>query len=576
VIRSHTRWLLEFEGFFDDRLHLRRRDCALELVALKKREISRIALLEGHSNWVNGATQIYHRRILTWSRDGTLRIWSREGCLIAVLVGHTSSVEGANLTLDGRIISWSTDHTLRIWTQDGSLTLVFDIRAAYVGSDTRLSDDLVLSWHDTDHGRELRLRYRESYFATLWAGHTGRLNGIMQLSDGRILSWSDDRSLRIWDEDGNPIAVLEGHTEAILDAKELPDGRIVSRSSDSVRLWGKDGSPVTAAAAELGPDAAFEASPKVLPSREDDAVTFEGDPAAKSTELSDGRILSWSDANLRMLARGFAPTNRLQTESHTDQVTGIGILSDGRILSWSRDGTLRIWTKEGSPVAVLEGHTKSVSGARELPDGRVLSWSRDATLRIWDKDGSPAAVLQGHTESIQDAIVLSDGRIMSWSDDKCLRIWNERGDLLVVLDGHPRVVRDVLELCDGRILSCCRRIQCLWDQEGNLLAKYKRSLPRALRAEKERCSETRPPPFRWRRSIYDCRNDGLFVELPTRSPNDAMSTNAPWHSRSLIGPVAAIDGTLVVTLESGEVLYLELFRGSERVALGGLATPTKR
>ena len=68
----------------------------------------------------------------------------------------------------------------------------------------------------------------------------------MALPDGRILSWSDDKTLRIWDRDGNPLAVLNGHAARVLKAFVLPDRGILSFSwgDKTFRLWDRDGKPL--------------------------------------------------------------------------------------------------------------------------------------------------------------------------------------------------------------------------------------------------------------------------------------------------------------------------------------------
>jgi WD40 repeat protein len=64
------------------------------------------------------------------------------------------------------------------------------------------------------------------------------------LEDGRILSWSIDGTLRLWDGNSVPLATLEGHQDTINGALALPDGRILSWSEDrTLRLWGGDGRP---------------------------------------------------------------------------------------------------------------------------------------------------------------------------------------------------------------------------------------------------------------------------------------------------------------------------------------------
>ncbi|MBK6432769.1 MAG: hypothetical protein IPF85_18935, partial [Anaerolineae bacterium] len=72
-------------------------------------------------------------------------------------------------------------------------------------------------------------------------GHTDIVRSAAYSPDGtRIVSASDDQSVRIWDgETGALLRTLEGHTDRVLSAAYSPDGkRIVSASADqSVRIW---------------------------------------------------------------------------------------------------------------------------------------------------------------------------------------------------------------------------------------------------------------------------------------------------------------------------------------------------
>jgi WD40 repeat protein len=77
-------------------------------------------VLEGHARSVDGALALADGRLLSWSRDGTLRLWSVQGEALGVLAGHTGNVNGALALADGRLLSWSDDGTLRLWSSQGS------------------------------------------------------------------------------------------------------------------------------------------------------------------------------------------------------------------------------------------------------------------------------------------------------------------------------------------------------------------------------------------------------------------------------------------------------------------------
>jgi serine/threonine protein kinase len=188
------------------------------------------------------------------------------------------------------------------------------------------------------------------YGLAILKGHTNAINGAIELSDGRLLSWSWDKTLRLWDSTGQSLATLEGHTSAVRSAIELRDGRLLSWGNENtLRLWDSSGQPL---------------------------ASLEGHSSwvVGATELRDGRLLSWSnDPSLRLWDSTGQPLATL--DGHTSFVWGAIELSDGRLLSWSSDNTLRLWDSAGQPLAVLEGHTSTVDGAIELSDGRLLSWS---------------------------------------------------------------------------------------------------------------------------------------------------------------------------------------------------------
>ena len=77
-----------------------------------------------HDSTVSGA--VFNQdetRILTWSDDGTARLWdASDGSSIGQPMKHDSFVNGAVFNKDEtRILTWSEDGTARLWdASDGS------------------------------------------------------------------------------------------------------------------------------------------------------------------------------------------------------------------------------------------------------------------------------------------------------------------------------------------------------------------------------------------------------------------------------------------------------------------------
>ena len=328
------------------------------------------------------------RRALSWSADGTLRLWDLEvGTALYTFKGHTDWVWGAMVLADDRrALSWSADGTLRLW--------------------------------DLDVGTALHT----------FEGHTGWIWGAMVLADDRrALSWSADGTLRLWDLDvGTALYTFEGHADGVWGATVLADDRrALSWSADgTLRLWALDVGTAL--------------------------YTFEGhtDSVRGATIVARGRlVLSWSEDGTLRLWDLDVGTALYTFEGHADGVRGAMVLADDRrALSWSADGTLRLWDLDvGTALYTFEGHADGVWGATVLADDRrALSWSADGTLRLWDLEtGTELLVLSGHEGGVRVAEFSPDGsQLVSSGDDGTLRLWDvASGAELFVFRGHEDGVR---------------------------------------------------------------------------------------------------------------------------------------
>ena len=497
-----------------------------------------LAVLAGHEGAVKGAVELGDGRLLSWSWDNTLRLWSAGGETIAVLAGHEHWVLGAVELDDGRLLSWSDDHTLRLWSAGGEVLAVLAGHGHKVTGAVELGDGRLLSWSDDN---TLRLWSAGGEALAVLAGHGEWVLGAIELDDGRLLSWSYDNTLRLWSAGGEALAVLAGHQERILGAVELKDGRLLSWSSDNtLRLWSAGGEVLAVLAGH-------------------------GRSVLGAVELGDGRLLSWSSDNtLRLWSAGGEALAVLAGHSH--KVTGAVELGDGRLLSWSDDKTLRLWSAGGEVLAVLAGHGGSVLGAVELGDGRLLSWSSDNTLRLWRAGGGETlAVLAGHGEWVLGAVELGDGRLLSWSEDNTLRLWRAGGEALAVLAGHGGSVLGTVELKDGRLLSWSRdNTLRLWRAGGEPLAMLDESI-----------WGSREKIFTWANTqgfdanmIFDQTNEPTLKSYRVRRDdnqlfvyerkNGQLVANFYGDANLSTHPVVTQNNIIVVGDQAGRVLFFKL------------------
>lgn len=118
----------------------------------------------------------------------------------------------------------------------------FTVRAdntVAVSALTALADGRVVSGSDD---ATLRV-WREAsgqWQGTELTGHASYVSALTTLADSRIVSGSLDKTLRVWSEvNGQWHSVeLSGHTDFVYALTTLPDGRIVSGSGDkTLRVW---------------------------------------------------------------------------------------------------------------------------------------------------------------------------------------------------------------------------------------------------------------------------------------------------------------------------------------------------
>jgi WD40 repeat protein len=451
-----------------------------------------VAKLEGHTDSINGALILTDGKILSWSKDKTLKIWDNNAfrCILT-LEDHNTSVIGALEMMDGRILSWTENYenSLRIWNRHNGVCLaILKGHTRSINGALELSNGALVSWA----GKDRSIYYEEEEEKELYRRY------IVSTTHKAAPDEDADTDLRLWDcESGHCKALLKGHTCAVVGALELSNKQLVTWSEDwTIRIWDLPGALCN----------------KTLEGHRGEVIGV--------MEMSNGRLLSWSkDHTIRLW--NIQMDKPLKTlEGHTGEIGGVFFLSGDQILSWANDPTLRLWDCEtGECLKTYEGHLGSVIGALQLKDGRILSWSWDKTLRMWNRlSGICELVLSGHTQQIDGVIELNENRIlsyakneksfhiwdsktgecivvnrlMSWGfiqvlkmpneeilsvqlDNKSLQIWETKNESTFNLNvGHNGYVSGIIALTQGRCLSwSVDGSLCLWDcKDGSLIKTF--------------------------------------------------------------------------------------------------------
>lgn len=236
--------------------------------------------LTGHEQDVKDVT-VVGDRILSCSRDGTVRSWDANGdsrilfhsstnsfinalCALpdqmyasggkdnVIFINSSESTEPTDMGLynlighqnnichlhygDGVLISSSWDGTAKVWNLDDfscKYTLKTESYMSVLCSLVVGPEKFLTCSAD----KQIRLWQGEKIINS-FSGHTDVVRSLVMLNEEVFASSSNDGTIKIWDLSGNLISTLTGHESFIYDIAVLPNGNLVSCGEDrSVRIW---------------------------------------------------------------------------------------------------------------------------------------------------------------------------------------------------------------------------------------------------------------------------------------------------------------------------------------------------
>jgi WD40 repeat protein/serine/threonine protein kinase len=184
------------------------------------------------------------RFVASGGEDNALRLWDLQTGQGRPLHLSDDAVVALAFSHDGRwLVSGSKDHTL--WLQElpdgkGRRIDVGGVGVLAVG----FSPDGQRLVSSSQGDNSLRLwDVRTGETRGVLRGHLNQVNHFGWSPEGkRLVTASDDRTVRVWDVESGESRVLQGHTDGVVQVAFSPDGRrVASASKDgTVRLWPDD------------------------------------------------------------------------------------------------------------------------------------------------------------------------------------------------------------------------------------------------------------------------------------------------------------------------------------------------
>lgn len=399
------------------------------------------AELLGHCGEMRGALALSQRQFLTWSSDKSPRIWNwptsgttnradnavrscssarlsperlisfcnhsfqlRDSGGRIILNEATCGRRNLEVISDSRFVLWARDNLQLRETENGSMiaqwcesTWVIPFPVRHVAA---VSPDRFVIWGKRmppslwdEHGR----------LSGVMTGHGAPVRGISARFQERLLTWSWDGTLRVWNaRNAGTIAVLDDRDSDIIGGELVALDRVVSSNAQETLLWDTQEGLV------------IQTFPK-------GASFYDG-----MRVLSSDRLLIWRGNTfwLSDLRSGALLAVRV---SHSERIAGVKVLSGERFVSWDRSGCLRFWS--ASDCKEIDGPLELGARLAQLvvvSDGLIISWCLDGFLAVWDvRSKSRVTRFWAHPEGIRGVLILGEV-LLSWGSHS-LGLWNFDG-----------------------------------------------------------------------------------------------------------------------------------------------------
>ncbi len=354
--------------------------------------------------------------VASGAEDGTLQVYRLGDKFHSAQVGpnHTLSIlslafrPGAQ---DQWLASTSLDGTLRLWNvNDGqikAIPLTEDESWVQTVVFTLDGDNLICG---SDNGQIRIRRINDTTVLRLLSGHSGSIHTLhVSLITGRLLSGSQDRTLRIWDIE----------TGAML-AEPIVEGGHVSSVT-----WSSDGRHIASG--------------------------------------SGGQVNIYDSTEIMLKVPWDASATPVIVDS---PLSAVVMSSDGRwIAAGSTNGVVRIWRKGSDGTwgipELRKGHRDHIwSAAKSQDEERFATGSADGAIRVWSVDQSYSAAeplvikVQYAVRSIAFSTAPGSCDLASACLNGEVKIWNsETGDLMHTFGKFPFHCTSVAYAPDGLTLA---------------------------------------------------------------------------------------------------------------------------
>lgn len=299
------------------------------------------------------------------------------------------------------------------------------------------------------HTIEMNWRVRPIRPPKVLKGHDDHVITCLQFSGNRIVSGSDDNTLKVWSATtGKCLRTLVGHTGGVWSS-QMAGSVIISGSTDrTLKVWNAEsGQCLHTLYGHTSTVRCMHLHGKKVVSGSRDATlrvwhiesgeclhVLVGHLAAVRCVQYDGRLVVSGAYDYMVKVWNPEREECLHTlQGHTNRVYSLQF--DGvHVVSGSLDTSIRVWEVEtGACRHTLMGHQSLTSGM-ELRNNILVSGNADSTVKVWDiLTGQCLQTLSGPNkhQSAVTCLQFNNRFVITSSDDGTVKLWDVKtGDFI--------------------------------------------------------------------------------------------------------------------------------------------------
>ncbi|KAF6201451.1 hypothetical protein GE061_005900 [Apolygus lucorum] len=292
------------------------------------------------------------------------------------------------------------------------------------------------------HRIEMNWRVKPIRLPKVLKGHDDHVITCLQFSGSRIVSGSDDNTLKVWSATtGKCLRTLVGHTGGVWSS-QMSGSTIISGSTDrTLKVWNAEtGQCIHTLYGHTSTVRCMHLHGKKVVSGSRDATlrvwhiesgeclhVLVGHLAAVRCVQYDGRLVVSGAYDYMVKVWNPEREECLHTLSgHTNRVYSLQF--DGvHVVSGSLDTSIRVWEVEtGQCRHTLMGHQSLTSGM-ELSNNILVSGNADSTVKVWDiLSGRCLQTLSGVNkhQSAVTCLQFNNRFVITSSDDGTVKLWD--------------------------------------------------------------------------------------------------------------------------------------------------------